>query len=166
MRCIHLSVRAIWKSFGLIFPFFISPNINSAETVQQLRLGHFPNITHGQALYARATGDFEKAIGIKIKWTSFNAGPTAIESLFTDAVDATFVGPSPTINGFIKSRGEKFVVIAGSASGGAGLIIRSDLSIASEMDFHNKVIATPQLGNTQDVAARVWFTEKGYRTKE
>src|SRR5258708_2716748 len=142
MRCIHLSVRAIRKSFAFIFPFLISLNIYSAETVQPLRLGHFPNITHGQALYARATGEFEKGLGIKIKWTSFNAGPTAIESLFTDAVDATFVGPSPTINGFIKSRGEKFVVIAGSASGGAGLWIRGDVPIPSEKDFQDKIIST------------------------
>jgi len=166
LRCIHLSYKAVRRSFALVLLIFVSLKINGAEPVQQLRLGHFPNITHGQAIYARATGDFEKALGIKIKWTSFNAGPTAIESLFTDAVDATFVGPSPTINGFIKSRGEKFVVIAGSASGGAGLVVRNDVPIANEKDFHDKVIATPQLGNTQDVAARVWFAEKGYRMKE
>src|SRR5690242_12397828 len=70
---------------------------------KELRLGYFPNITHAQALYGRATGQFEKEIGVPIKWIAFNAGPTAIESLFADAVDATFVGPSPTINGFIKS---------------------------------------------------------------
>src|SRR3954452_16516604 len=122
------SLRRIYRSctgdkggFALGVLLFLFSSAVRVEPIQQLRLGHFPNITHGQALYARATGAFEKALGIKIKWTSFNAGPTAIESLFTDAVDATFVGPSPTINGFIKSRGEKFVVIAGSASGGAGL---------------------------------------------
>jgi len=132
---------------------------------KELRLGYFPNLTHAQALYARATGAFEK-IGVRITWTAFNAGPTAIESLFTDAVDATFVGPSPTINGYIKSKGEKFVVVAGGASGGAGLVVRKDSGINSEKDFGGKVIATPQLGNTQDVAARVWFAAKGYRLRE
>ncbi len=166
MHCIGLRIKGVGYALSVAFFFLISPKINGEGGVQQLRLGHFPNVTHGQALYARATGDFEKALGIKIKWTSFNAGPTAIESLFTDAVDATFVGPGPTINGFIKSRGEKFVIIAGSASGGAGLVVRGDAPIASEKDFHGKVIATPQLGNTQDVAARVWFTQKGYQTKE
>jgi len=136
-----------------------------AET-KELRLGYFPNITHAQALYARATGEFDNKVGVPIKWTSFNAGPTAIESLFTDAVDATFVGPSPTINGYIKSKGEKFVIMAGSASGGAGLVVRKESGIKSEKDFRDKVIATPQLGNTQDIAARVWFAEKGYRLKE
>jgi NitT/TauT family transport system substrate-binding protein len=136
------------------------------EEARELRLGYFPNITHAQALYARATGGFEKKISAPIKWISFNAGPTAIEALFTDAVDATFVGPSPTINGFIKSKGDKFVIVAGSASGGAGLIVRKDSRIEGEKDFDGKVIATPQLGNTQDLAARVWFSEKGYRLRE
>ncbi|MCX6930854.1 MAG: ABC transporter substrate-binding protein [Verrucomicrobia bacterium] len=132
---------------------------------KQLRLGYFPNLTHAQALYARATGAFDQ-VGARIQWAAFNAGPTAIESLFADAVDATFVGPSPTINGYIKSRGDKFVVVAGSASGGAGLVVRGDAGIATAKDFGGKVIATPQLGNTQDVAARVWLAEQGYRLRE
>ncbi len=131
-----------------------------------LRLGYYPNITHAQAVYAKATGDFEKAIGVPIEWVPFNAGPSAIESLFIDAVDATFVGPGPTINGYIKSKGAKFVIVAGSASGGAGLVVRQDSGIAGEKDFNGKVIATPQLGNTQDLAARAWFANKGYRLKE
>jgi NitT/TauT family transport system substrate-binding protein len=139
-----------------------------AEEVKpkELRLGYFPNITHAQALYGRATGQFERELGVPIKWVAFNAGPTAIESLFADAVDATFVGPSPTINGYIKSEGLKFVVVAGSASGGAGLVVRNDSGIATDRDFGGKTIATPQLGNTQDVAARVWFADKGYRLRE
>ena len=130
-----------------------------------LRLGYFPNLTHAQALYARATGAFDK-LGARIQWAAFNAGPTAIEAIFTDAVDATFVGPSPTINGYIKSKGDKFVVVAGSASGGAGLVVRGDSGITTAKDFGGKVIATPQLGNTQDIAARVWLSEQGYRLRE
>jgi len=141
-------------------------SLASARSVEELRLGFFPNITHGQALYARATGEFEKAIGGKIKWTAFNAGPTAIESLFVNAIDATYVGPGPTVNGYIKSRGEEFVIVAGAANGGAGLVLRSDAGISSEKDFNGKVIATPQLGNTQDIAARTWFGERGYKFRE
>jgi NitT/TauT family transport system substrate-binding protein len=137
-----------------------------AEEAKQIRIGHFPNLTHAQALYARATGSFEKAIGIPIKWASFNAGPSAIEALFTDAIDMAYVGPNPVINGYIKSKGTKFVIIAGAASGGAGLVLRTNAGINSDADFNDKIIATPQLGNTQDVAARIWFTEKGYRLKE
>src|SRR4051812_28967239 len=137
-----------------------------AVGAEELRLGFFPNITHAQALYAKATGDFEKATGVKIKWTAFNAGPTAIESIFANAIDATYIGPSPTINGYVKSRGLEFVIVAGAASGGAGLVVRGDSGINSETDFNGKMIATPQLGNTQDVAARLWFGEKHYRFKD
>ena len=151
----------------MVLLLLLLPCLTHAEAApKSLRLGYFPNITHAQALYARATGDFEKAIGIPIQWVPFNAGPSAIESLFIDAVDATFVGPSPTINGYIKSKGEKFVVVAGSASGGAGLVVHQDSGIAGEKDFDGKVIATPQMGNTQDIAARAWFAHQGYRLKE
>ena len=152
---------------GLVAVWLVIPLCASAaEEARQLRLGHFPNITHAQAVYARAGGQFERKIGVPIKWSSFNAGPTAIEALFTDAIDATFVGPNPAINGFIKSRGEKFVIIAGAASGGSGLVVRKEADIQNEKDFDGKTIATPQLGNTQDVAARVWFGERGYKLRE
>jgi len=137
-----------------------------AQGIKEVRIGHFPNLTHAQAVYARANGQFEKAAGVPIKWFAFNAGPSAIEALFSDSIDLTFVGPNPAINGFIKSKGSKFVIIAGAASGGAGLVVRREAGIKSEQDFNDKVIATPQLGNTQDVAARIWFTQKGYRLKE
>ena len=143
------------------------PSLAHAQSGSKpLRLGYFPNITHAQALYARATGEFDKALGVPIEWVPFNAGPSAIEALFIDAVDATYVGPSPTTNGYIKSKGAKFVIVAGSASGGAGLVVRQDSGIEGEKDFNGKVIATPQLGNTQDLAARAWFANKGYRLKE
>src|SRR5438034_5159453 len=110
-----MSIKCSWLQAAQSRRIVILSAIISASSVAvadqetaELRLGYFPNITHAQALYARATGDFERKTGARIKWTSFNAGPTAIESLFTDAVDATFIGPSPTINGYIKSRGEKF----------------------------------------------------------
>ena len=139
---------------------------SEAAGARELRLGHFPNITHAQAVYARAGKQFEQRIGVPIKWYTFNAGPTAIESLFADAIDATFIGPNPAINGYIKSRGEKFVIIAGSASGGAGLVLRREAGIKTVKDFAGKIIATPQLANTQDVAARMWFAEHGYLLTE
>jgi len=142
--------------------FFCAGFLFATEDAE-LRLGFFPNITHAQALYARATGALEKA-GLRVRWTAFNAGPTAIEALFSDAIDAAYLGPGPTINGYIKSHGEKFVVIAGSASGGAALVVRNDSGIKSEKDFAGKTLATPQLGNTQDIAARLWLSEHGYRS--
>ncbi len=163
----YLCVALRPRRLTLLLVFMLAGSVPAAgREAQALRLGYFPNITHAQALYARATGEFEKKIGVRIEWIAFNAGPTAIESLFADAVDATFVGPSPTINGYIKSKGEKFAIVAGSASGGTGLVVRKDSGIRSDKDFADKTIATPQLGNTQDVAARVWFAEKGYRLRE
>ncbi len=155
------------RTWGFLLPVAVAIHVLSAAAeAPQVRLGHFPNLTHAQAVYARAQGQFEKALGVPIRWISFNAGPTAVEALFADAIDLTFLGPNPTINGYIRSKGKKFVIIAGAASGGAGLVVRADSAINSESDFNGKTIATPQLGNTQDVAARMWFAQKGYRLTE
>jgi NitT/TauT family transport system substrate-binding protein len=131
-----------------------------------IRVGCFPNVTHGQALYGRATGSFEKALGAPIEWVQFNAGPSAVEALFAGAIDASYLGPNPAINGWVKSQGRSFVIVAGAASGGAALVVRGDAGIRGDADFHGKTVATPQLGNTQDVAARVWFAAHGYVTRE
>lgn len=131
-----------------------------------LRLGHFPNLTHAQALMARRDGTYERAVGGPIEWTSFNAGPSAVEALFAGAVDAVYVGPNPAINGHIKSHGQSFVVVAGAASGGAALVVRPSAGISTDRDFHGRTVATPQLGNTQDVAARLWFESRGYTLRE
>ena len=160
-------MRAAFSRFTLLFAGALAaaPAPVQAEA-RVLRLGHFPNITHAQALYARAGGQFEAAIGVPIEWTSFNAGPSAIEAMFAGAIDATFVGPNPAINGYIRSNGQEFVIVAGAASGGAGLVLRQDAGIHTDQDFGGKIIATPQLGNTQDVAARVWFAAHGYKLRE
>ncbi len=150
----------IWAALYYLVFTICGAESNSA------RIGYFPNITHAQALYAKATGEFEKQTGSKLTWISFNAGPTAIESLFANAIDMTFIGSGPTVNGFTKSRGEKFVIVSGAASGGSGLVVRADSGINTEKDFGDKTIATPQLGNSQDIAARVWFMEKGYKTRD
>jgi NitT/TauT family transport system substrate-binding protein len=131
-----------------------------------LRLGHFPNVTHAQALVGRATGDFERTIGVPVQWTLFNAGPSAVEALFASAVDAAYLGPNPAINGHIRSAGESFAIVAGAASGGAALVVRPGAGITSDADFHGKTAATPQLGNTQDVAARLWFAERGLVSRD
>ncbi|MDD2707477.1 MAG: ABC transporter substrate-binding protein [Verrucomicrobiae bacterium] len=132
----------------------------------EMRVGHFPNVTHAQAVLGRATGEFEKTAGLPIRWSQFNAGPSAVEALFAGALDASYIGPNPAVNGFLKSKGKSFCIVAGAASGGAALVLRPDAGIQGEKDFGGKKVATPQLGNTQDVAARVWFQSKGYRLVE
>ncbi len=137
-----------------------------AQTV--IRVGAFPNITHAQAMVGKANGWFDKAMGaqVKVQWTSFNAGPAAIEALFGGAIDMTYVGPNPAINGYVRSNGEAVRVVAGAASGGASLIVRNDSGIQKAEDFHGKRVASPQFGNTQDVALRNWLKSHGMKTND
>ena len=95
-------------------------------TAGTIRVGAFPNITHAQAMVGKANGWFDRAMGpqVKVQWISFNAGPAAIEALFAGAIDMTYVGPNPAINGYVRSNGEALRVVAGAASGGASLIVR------------------------------------------
>jgi NitT/TauT family transport system substrate-binding protein len=133
-----------------------------------VRVGAFPNITHPQAMIGKSNGWFEKALGpnAKVEWKSFNAGPSAIEALFAGAIDMTYIGPNPTINGYIRSNGEALRVIAGATSGGAALVVRNDAGINRAEDFHGKRIASPQMGNTQDVALRAWLKSQGLKTRD
>lgn len=128
-----------------------------------IRAGHFPNITHAQALVGQATGRFEKALGGKarIDWKVFNAGPSAMEALIAGELDLVYVGPNPAINGYVRSKGEALRIVAGACSGGAALVVRADAPIAIPTDFNGRSLATPQLGNTQDVAARHWLLANG-----
>jgi sulfonate transport system substrate-binding protein len=133
-----------------------------------VRVGAFPNVTHPQAMIGKANGWFEKAMGaqVRVEWKSFNAGPSAIEALFAGAIDMTYIGPNPTINGYVRSKGEAVRVIAGATSGGAALVVRNDSGIQKPEDFHGKKVASPQVGNTQDVAFRSWLKAHGLRTAD
>lgn len=140
------------------------------EAKTLLRVGYFPNITHAQAVIgAHGTrsggGWFEQRLGpdATIQWFPFNAGPSAMEAIFAGSIDLTYVGPNPALNAHIRSRGEEIRVLAGSAEGGAALVVPGDGSIRSAADFKGRRIASPQLGNTQDVSARVWLKKNGYR---
>ncbi|HKS77078.1 MAG TPA: aliphatic sulfonate ABC transporter substrate-binding protein [Terriglobales bacterium] len=141
---------------------------SQAQGTAVIRVGAFPNITHPQAMVGKANGWFEKAMGpnVKIEWKTFNAGPSAIEALFAGAIDMTYIGPNPTISGYVRSNGEALKVLAGAASGGAALIVRNDAGINKPEDFHGKRIASPQLGNTQDVALRAWLLAHGMKSRE
>jgi len=144
------------------------PAAPSANNPVTIRLGYFPNITHAQAVIGIADGTFQRTLGdnVKIDTKLFNAGPSAIEALFAGQLDLTYIGPNPAINGYVKSKGEALRIIAGATSGGAVLVVRSDAGISSPSDFRGKKIATPQLGNTQDVAARAWLVNQGFKLKE
>lgn len=137
----------------------------SAAPVKTLRLGFFPNLTHAPALVGLQEGLFKEALSeqeITVTPTAFNAGPDAVSALFGGSLDITYIGPNPTINAYAQSQGEAVKVISGSTSGGAALVVKPDIKSAA--DLKGKKIATPQLGNTQDVAARYWLKEQGLTT--
>lgn len=133
----------------------------------KLRLGFFPNLTHATALVGVKNGLYTKALGSKttLETQTFNAGPAAVEQIFAEGLDATYIGPNPTVNAFVKSKGDAIRVIAGAASGGVAFVVKAGITKAA--DLKGKKIGTPQLGNTQDVALRYWLKKQGLTaTKE
>src|SRR5437870_4587240 len=136
----------------------------------KIRVGHFPNITHAQGVIAhtlsrQGKGWFEQRLGegTKIEWFVCNAGPSAMEAIFANSIDLSYVGPGPALNAYTKANGEEIRLIAGAANGGAGLVVQADQNLKAPADFHGKKIATPQLGNTQDISCRAWLTEGGLK---
>ena len=129
-----------------------------------LRLGYFPNVTHAPAIIGVETGLFAEALGanVTLESTTFNSGTEVIEAMFSGALDASFIGPNPAINGYAKSNGEEVRIVAGTTSGGASLVVRE--GIDAPEDLAGTKLATPSLGNTQDVALRAWLQEQGYTT--
>jgi NitT/TauT family transport system substrate-binding protein len=162
-----MSKKGLFASYLLLFGFVLGCTLQGlSETV--IRVGAFPNITHAQPMVGKCNGWFDKAMGpnVKVQWTSFNAGPSAIEALFAGAIDLTYIGPNPAITGYVRSQGEALRVVAGAASGGASLVVRNDSGIQKPEDFHGKRVGTPQLGNTQDVALRAWLKAHGIKSSD
>ncbi len=147
-------------------------SIASAQSLgnekKTLRIGYFPNITHAQAVIGLNDGDFQKVLGdnVTVETVKFNAGPSAIESLLADRIDATYIGPNPAINGYLLTDGKDLRVISGASSGGASFVVRNDSGIETVNDLGGKKFASPQLGNTQDVALRKYLIDNGYNTIE
>jgi len=148
--------------------WFAAAAFSFGET--KIRVGHFPNITHAQGVIAHALsrqgkGWFEQRLGpgTKIEWFVYNAGPSTMEAVFANSIDLTYVGPGPALNAYTKSKGEEIRLIAGAANGGAGLVVQPDENLKVAADFRGKKIATPQLGNTQDISCRAWLTDGGLK---
>ncbi|MCJ0872952.1 aliphatic sulfonate ABC transporter substrate-binding protein [Streptomyces sp. AP-93] len=132
-------------------------------SASEVRIGYFPNLTHATALVGLQEGLIAKELGATaIKPQSFNAGPSEIEALNGGSLDIGFIGPSPSINAYVKSKGNNLRIISGSASGGVKLVVNPD-KIKTLDDLKGKKIATPQKGNTQDVAFLNWIAEKGWK---
>jgi sulfonate transport system substrate-binding protein len=155
--------------FAVVAALALGPSVQAAENVV-LRVGHFPNITHAQALVAhnfsrQGKGWFEERLGAgtKIEWFVYNAGPSAMEAIFAQSIDLTYVGPGPALNAYTKSNGAEVRLIAGAANGGAALVVQPDQNLKAPADFRGKKIATPQLGNTQDISCRAWLIAGGLK---
>jgi NitT/TauT family transport system substrate-binding protein len=163
-------MRVLWRWSILLVLLVSGCGLQAATTPGaadkvEVRLGFFPNLTHATALYGMAKGMFEASLAesnATLRSTIFNAGPDAVEALFAGALDATYIGPGPTINAFARSHGEAVRVVSGATSGGAFLVVRP--GIDSPADLRGTRLATPQLGNTQDIALRAWLTDQGYHT--
>ena len=155
-----------------------SENSNNEVSSQSrtLRIGYFPNLNHAQAVIGlQQGGDFQRILNannsnsndsVKIESFVFNAGPSAIEALFGGQIDVAYVGPNPAINGYLASGGQGIRIISGVASGGASFVVRNDSGIESIKDLGGKKFASPQLGNTQDVALRKYLIDNGFKTTE
>ena len=158
------------SSSHLLSFLFLAITLASVSAETKIRVGHFPNITHAQGVVAHAMsrqgkGWFEQRLGAdtKIDWFVYNAGPSAMEAIFAKSIDLTYVGSGPALNAYTKANGAEIRLIAGAANGGAGLIVQSEGNLKAPADFRSKKIATPQLGNTQDISCRAWLTEGGLK---
>ncbi|MGW4024107.1 aliphatic sulfonate ABC transporter substrate-binding protein [Streptomyces sp. NPDC005009] len=141
----------------------VAAGAKKIDGLDSVRIGYFGNLTHGTALVGNNKGLFQKELGAtEAKYAVFNAGPSEIEALNSGSIDIGFIGPSPAVNGYTKSGGKNLRIIGGSASGGVSLVVNPD-KIKSLKDVKGTRIATPQLGNTQDVAFLNWVAEQGWK---
>src|SRR5438034_3598128 len=162
-----IKITAIIGILSLSAPFV------PAQEKATIRFGHFPNITHAQGVIAHALsrqgkGGVDNPLdpNVEIQWFTYNAGPSAMEAIFAGSLDVTYVGPGPALNAYLKSNGEEIRVISGAANGGAALVVKADSPIKAPADFHGKKIATPQLGNTQDISCRAWLKAQGFKVTQ
>jgi NitT/TauT family transport system substrate-binding protein len=132
-------------------------------------LGYFPNVTHAPALVGVQRGDFARALEpeARLRVVSFNAGPSVIEAIYAGHLDLAYIGPSPTLNGYFRSNGNEVRVIAGAVTNGVVIVGNARRGISTWEQLRGGRVATPQLANTQDIAAKFFFgVTKGWGVGE
>jgi NitT/TauT family transport system substrate-binding protein len=156
--------------FALLVAAALAPGCRSSDPHASdgrriFRVGYMPNVTHAPALWGLEAGAFGAALGpsVVLEARAFNAGPAVIEALFSGDLDAAWVGPNPAINGFQRSHGKALRIVAFSVANGAQLVVQPQ--IRSAQDLSHRKIASPALGNTQDVALRSWLSQKGLQAE-
>jgi NitT/TauT family transport system substrate-binding protein len=135
---------------------------SEGEPSGSLKLGYFPNVTHAPAVIGVQDGIFDEALtGAEVEYSTYNSGTEVGEAILSGAIDASFIGPNPAINAFAESDGA-IRIVSGTTSGGASLVVRD--GIESAEDLEGLTLATPSVGNTQDVALRAWLADEGFET--
>jgi len=130
------------------------------------RIGVMPNLTHAPGLVGLQAGIFEERLGsrVVVQSRAFNAGPSVVEAIFAGELDVAYIGPNPAITAYVRTKGTAVRLIAGSTTGGAALVVQPGIDDAAELVLHS--IASPAIGNTQDIAVRTWLHGLGYRTRD
>jgi NitT/TauT family transport system substrate-binding protein len=166
----HMKIKMIAV---LVASFALLTSVVKAADKITIRFGHFPNVTHAQGVIAHAlsrqgNGWFESRLGsgVDLQWFTYNAGPSAMEAMFARSLDLTYVGQGPALNAYLRSDGSEIRIISGAANGGAALVVRPEDQIKTPADFRGKIIATPQLGNTQDISCRAWLKANGFNVTQ
>jgi NitT/TauT family transport system substrate-binding protein len=163
IRALALAAAALLATTALAACGKDDDKASASGDASTIRLGYFPNVTHAPALVGVNKGFYQQALGsTKLETKTFNAGGDALTALLSGAIDATYMGPNPAITGWSQTQGKGLKIIAGSTSGGAALVVQAN--VASVQDLKGKKVATPQLGNTQDVALRSWLKDQGLKT--
>ena len=158
--------KVLLLSCVLLLTVFSAPAAPARKI--KLRVGYFPNVTHAQALVGMAGGYFARELGpgVEVQPFLFNAGPSCMEALLAGRLDLTYVGPNPSLNTYVRSNGQALRILAGSCSGGAALVLQKEKVICSPGELAGMRLATPQLGNTQDISLRYFLKEHGLKTRE
>ncbi|MBQ3600904.1 MAG: aliphatic sulfonate ABC transporter substrate-binding protein [Lachnospiraceae bacterium] len=155
-----------WKVIiGMVLILVMSiTGCGNGDSKNEVNIGYFNNITHSQALWMKSQGTLEESLGeeINLKWTAFNAGPAEVEALFSGDVDMGYIGPVPAVSANVKSNGD-VVVLTGATQGGEVLVARADAGIESVADLSGKVVAIPQIGNTQHISLLQLLSSNGLK---
>ncbi len=159
----NLPVARLWVillTFAALLVVGCSKDTQEAGEAPVVRIGYFANMTHAQALLGVASGDFAQALSpARVDTKVFNAGPSLIEAMIHGEIDIGYVGPGPAIAGFSASSGKGLRIISGSAANGVVIVARKDAPVEKLEDLVGKRIATPQIGNTQDISAKNYLSE-------